>query len=47
MTLLKLFLMTHHIPVKISTNEGLTYYKTVSKMVGRKLEHSLYGYVIH
>lgn len=46
MTLLKLFLMTHKIPVKISTNESLTYYKTVSKMVGRKLEHSLYGYVL-
>lgn len=46
MTTIKLFAMTHSIPVVIKNNDAMLFYKTVAKLIGRRLDHNAYGYVI-
>lgn len=45
-TIIKLFVMSHHIPVAIHTNDSMLFYKHVAKLHGMRVEHSLYGYVL-
>lgn len=42
----KLFMMTHHIPARISTSDAVKFYQTVAKVHGFRLERCGYGYVI-
>lgn len=41
----KLFLMAHHCPVRIGTNDALTFYRTVARIHGYRLERRLNGWV--
>lgn len=45
-TLIKLFAMSHHIPVAIHNNDAMMFYKQVAKIHGMRLEHSFYGFVL-
>lgn len=45
-TIIKLFLMSHNIPVRLSTNDSVRFYKTVAKLHGMKVERMMYGYVL-
>lgn len=46
-TIIKLFLMSHSIPVRIASNDSVRFYKTVAKLHGLSVEKSLYGYVLN
>ena len=45
-TMAKLFLIAHHVPVLIGTEEALLYYKTVARIHGFSLIHAGYGFVM-
>ena len=45
-TIIKLFAMSHHIPVIILNNDAMVFYKQVAKVNGYRLQHSFYGFVL-
>jgi soluble P-type ATPase len=45
-TIIKLFAMSHKIPVAIRSNDAMVFYKQVAKIHGMRLQHSFYGFVL-
>lgn len=43
---IKLFLMTHYIPIPLHGNEAMLFYKTVAKLHGMSVRRSFYGFVL-
>lgn len=46
-TLIKLFAMSHHIPVAIHSNDAMMFYKQVAKLHGMRLRRCSYGYILN
>lgn len=44
--LIKLFLMSHHMPVVVKSNDAINYYRTVARMHGFSLVRCAYGWVM-
>lgn len=45
-TLIKLFLISHHLPIIISNQDALVYYRAVARLHGFSLVHCAYGWVM-
>lgn len=45
-TTLKLFCMSHHIPVSVKSDDAIRFYRTVARIHGYSLVRSAYGYVL-
>lgn len=45
-TIVKLFLMTHHLPVTIGNQDAFEYYRAVARLHGYSLVHCSYGWIM-
>lgn len=45
-TTMKLFCMSHHIPVAVKSDNAMVFYRTVARIHGYSLVRSAYGYVL-